>query len=114
MESQTRIKSQTDIKEGFCYVLHFIDKKGEIKHYVGFTKNRANLHRRMNSYKIGQGSLWTRNATGIQLVRLFRHCDGNDEKRLKALGAKNLCPHCSPYLPTSVKAQASEGAVTIL
>jgi predicted GIY-YIG superfamily endonuclease len=85
---------------GYCYLLHYEDAKtGEARHYIGFAIDSDHLKERIAKHRAGIGARSVKNGRSIRVVRLWRGASGwDDEKRLKALGGRKLCPECSPYL----------------
>lgn len=85
--------------ENVCYLIHFDEPVGgKMQHYLGFAKY---LPERIAKHRAGEGAelLRVANKLGIpwRVVRVWSNADGQAEVKLKAIGAANLCPHCSKY-----------------
>ncbi len=88
---------------GFCYLIHLDDPLANgSQHYIGYARDRQHLEERIQKHLAGIGARYLkvahRQKVSYRVVRIWRSATSADEKRLKQLGGKNLCPHCSPYM----------------
>ncbi len=88
---------------GFCYLIHLDDPLADgSQHYLGYARDRDHLSERVQKHMSGIGARYLKVArlkdVSFRVVRIWRDATPADEKRLKQLGGKNLCPHCSPYM----------------
>ncbi len=88
---------------GFCYFIYFDDLLANgSQHYIGYARDRQHLEERIQKHLVGIGARYLKVAhcqkVFYRVVRIWRSATSADEKRLKNMGGKNLCLHCSFYM----------------
>lgn len=82
-----------------CYLIHFDEPIGNAQHYLGYA---SDLSVRISQHRSGHGSKLTGRANflgiGWRVVRVWRDGTPAIERKLKSMGAADLCPHCSRYI----------------
>jgi len=98
--------------EGTVYLLHFRQRLGRSRHYLGYT---TSLERRLEDHRLGRGGKTTARfrAAGIGF-ELAAQWPGSpdDERRLKAKNLPSICPICREEKMTVLEAlqQAADPA----